>query len=90
MSDTSDPMDGSPPGFSVHGIFQAKVLEWGAIAFSASHLLDLVRWPEPVVKDSEKVAFYFTKRDAWLKIYCLTFLSQISFPWILGSQGKNV
>ena len=30
----SDPMDSSPPGFSVHGIFQARVLEWGAIAFS--------------------------------------------------------
>ena len=29
----SDPMDCSPPGFSIHGIFQAKVLEWGAIAF---------------------------------------------------------
>ena len=29
-----DPMDCSPPGSSVHGIFQAKVLEWGAIAFS--------------------------------------------------------
>ena len=28
------PMDCSLPGFSVHGIFQAKVLEWGAIAFS--------------------------------------------------------
>ena len=30
----SDPMDCSPPGFSAHGIFQARVLEWGAIAFS--------------------------------------------------------
>ena len=29
-----DPMDYSPPGSSVHGIFQARVLEWGAIAFS--------------------------------------------------------
>ena len=28
----SDPMDCSPPGSSVHGIFQARVLEWGAIA----------------------------------------------------------
>ena len=28
-----DPMDYSLPGFSVHGIFQARVLEWGAIAF---------------------------------------------------------
>ena len=34
----SDSMDCSPPGFSVHGIFQARVLEWGAIAFSAKHL----------------------------------------------------
>ena len=29
-----DPMDCSPPGSSIHGVFQAKVLEWGAIAFS--------------------------------------------------------
>ena len=28
-----DPMDCSPPGSLVHGIFQARVLEWGAIAF---------------------------------------------------------
>ena len=33
----SDPMDCSPPGSSVHGIFQARVLEWGAIAFSDIH-----------------------------------------------------
>ena len=32
----SDPMDYSLPGSSAHGIFQAKVLEWGAIAFSGS------------------------------------------------------
>ena len=30
----SDPMDCSPPGSSVHGIFQARALEWAAIAFS--------------------------------------------------------
>ena len=30
----SNPMDCSPPGSSVHGILQARVLEWGAIAFS--------------------------------------------------------
>ena len=28
-----DPIDGSPPGSSVHGLFQARGLEWGAIAF---------------------------------------------------------
>ena len=29
-----NPIDSSPPGSSAHGIFQARVLEWGAIAFS--------------------------------------------------------
>ena len=31
-----DPMDCSPPGSSVHGIFQARVLEWGAIALAVN------------------------------------------------------
>ena len=35
-----DPMGCSPPGSSIHGIFQARVLEWGAIAFS-------VTWVKP-------------------------------------------
>ena len=33
----SDPMDCSLPGSSIPGIFQARVLEWGAIAFSDSN-----------------------------------------------------
>ena len=33
----SDPMDCSLPGSSVHEIFQARVLEWGAIAFSDTY-----------------------------------------------------
>ena len=33
----SDPMDCSPPGSSIHGICQARVLEWVAIAFSRTH-----------------------------------------------------
>ena len=37
----SDPVDCSPPGPSVHGIFQARVLEWGAIAFSICMLLSI-------------------------------------------------
>ena len=35
----SDPMDCSLPGSSIHGIFQARVLEWGAIAFSNYSLM---------------------------------------------------
>ena len=33
-----DPMDCSLPGSSIHGIFQARVLDWGAIAFSKKQL----------------------------------------------------
>ena len=42
----SDAMDCSPPGSSVHGIFQARVLEWGAIAFSvyAEYIMRTLGW----------------------------------------------
>ena len=48
----SDPMDCSPPGCSVHGIFQARVLEWGAIALSEEELKNLLM---KVKEESEKV-----------------------------------
>ena len=44
----SNPMDCSLPGSSVRGIFQARVLEWGAIAFSKAsqkHPLGIVSCP---------------------------------------------
>ena len=40
-----DPMDCSPPGSSIHGILQARGLEWGAIAFSALILAILKIFP---------------------------------------------
>ena len=46
----SDPMDCSPPGSSVHGVFQARVLEWGAIAFS--DVLSTTRVLHPEVSNS--------------------------------------
>ena len=39
-----DPMDCGPPGSSIHGIFQAKVLEWGA--FSTSKVSDGLFLPQ--------------------------------------------
>ena len=54
-----DPMDYSLPGSSVHGIFQARVLEWGAIAFSvqsSKHLL--ISWlqsPSVVILEPPKI-----------------------------------
>ena len=37
----SNPMDWSLPGSSIRGIFQARVLEWGAIAFSKKEMLEI-------------------------------------------------
>ena len=61
----SDPMDCSPPGSSTHGIFQARVLEWGAIAFSTiqcyftqrkhQHLILESLWPGRLFRDKEEV-----------------------------------
>ena len=44
----SDPMDCSLPGSSIHGIFQARVLEWGAIAFSGRKSSIMEREPTPL------------------------------------------
>ena len=41
----SDCMDCSPPGSSVHGVFQARVLEWVAIAFSMQEEHDVIIEP---------------------------------------------
>ena len=54
-----DPMDCSPPGSSIHGIFQARVLEWGAIAFSITGLV-------PCISKARRKPLYFLEKDAKL------------------------
>ena len=49
----SNPMDCSPPGSSIHGILQARGLEWGAIAFSKWQLV--VKNPPAKARDSGDV-----------------------------------
>ena len=46
----SDPVDYSPPGSSIHGIFQARVLEWVAIAFSMTGTEDVLKVEVPPLK----------------------------------------
>ena len=58
----SDPMDCSLPGSSVHGIFQARVLEWGAIAFSRFPL-DTSKKESPPSKPSGFLYFCCRKGD---------------------------
>ena len=52
-----DPMDCSPPGSSIHVIFQARVLEWGAIAFSVLFSLSQCKQYRKIQKF---IKFYFS------------------------------
>ena len=47
-------MDCSPPGSSIHGIFQARVLEWGAIAFS-KWWPDKAKWPSKITTQNTEL-----------------------------------
>ena len=53
-----DPMDCSPPGSLVHGIFQAWILEWVAVSFSQWQILSLYkRWPLTNAPHSWNICF---------------------------------
>ena len=55
----SDPIDCSLPGFSIHGIFQARVLELGAIAFSELPIrTDNIT--KTILADEEQIEFLYT------------------------------
>ena len=63
MPNSSDPMDCSLPGSSVHGIFQARVLEWGAIAFSGDRLRGRIKYTHMMSMQgySPRIAASFTR-----------------------------
>ena len=54
----SDPMDCSPPGSSIHGIFQARALEWGATAFSDQFYQIRPNWPHIVVLTAPTLPYH--------------------------------
>ena len=67
-----DPMDCSLPGSSIHGIFQARVLEWGAIAFSGRDWQDILKVMKeknlhPRLPYTARVSF---KYDGEIKSFC--------------------
>ena len=70
----SDPMDCSLPGSSIHGMFQARVLEWGAIAFSALYNRFLVHPPHQ--NWLKCVPFY-----GWLIFHCV-YVPQLHYPFV--------
>ena len=68
----SDPMDCSPPGSSVHGIFQARLLEWGAIAFSRKTERSYPKIKNRTCIGSRKLTSnYIAKKSKFLKTLCI-------------------
>ena len=71
-----DPMDCSPPGSPVHGTFQARVLEWGAIAFSIDYLVHenssrYTKWKEAIFTKLHFRKISFEKGDIEWKAYSM-------------------
>ena len=63
-----DPMDCSLPGSSAHGIFQARVLEWGAIAFSRYFCPTLAQdFQEPLSRLKYSILLYLVSLDSFVK-----------------------
>ena len=71
----SDPMDCSLPGSSIHGIFQARVLEWGAIAFSYRY----ERW---TIKKAEH------RRITAFELWCWRRLLRV--PWTARRSNQSI
>ena len=75
----SDPMDCSLPGPSVHGIFQARVLEWGAIAFSGCE--ELINWKRPWERLKAGGEGDDRRWDGWM-------VSPTGCTWVWVSSGS--
>ena len=74
----SDPMDCSLPGSSDHGIFQARVLEWGAIAFSEKPGTDTEKGTEAL------------NDNVWSVCVCMCLLWIPFFKWNLTQKSKKL
>ena len=82
-----DPMDGSPPGSSVHGILQARILEWVAISFSkgSSQPRD---WICLSLSSPALVGRFFTTSAPWEGLFrhcCLCCAESLSPVWLFST-----
>ena len=85
----SNPMDCNPPGSSIHRIFQARVLEWGAIAFSGFHT-NLFQISFPSVPVSITLCFlsYWAKRHRMASpVKLLSRVQLFAIPWTIAYQA---
>ena len=63
----SDPMDCSPPGSSIHGIFQARVLEWAAITFSDLRASEANYCKLGVLEHEKFLLSQFWRPEVWIR-----------------------
>ena len=80
----SDPMDCSPPGSSIHGIFRERVLEWGATAFSTYMCIYRYMYPYPHTYTHTPYWFPFSG-VLWLIHVLMQEFSRTKNAW--GSTG---
>ena len=69
----SNPMDCSLPGSSVHGILQARVLEWVAIAFSVLDIKTILFIPYPSRISFNKIDSLQCYQSSFYKIQVISF-----------------
>ena len=88
MSDSLDPMDCSLWGSSVHGIFQARVLEWIAISFSR-----VSSWPRNRTCVSciagRRFTIWATREDSYLFIECLLCVKDGIWPCFISTTSSS-
>jgi len=87
-----DPMDFSLPGSSIHGIFQARVLEWVAIAFSPNNIRSLLFSLSPSLGLHGFELQSEWERLSLIQCYGLNYVPQSFYPWYLWicSSGNKV
>ena len=83
----SDPMDCSLPGFSVHGIFQARVLEWVAFSFSRGSSRPRDRTQVSLIA-GRRFTLWATRSSRSIIKYILD-KSKTDFWFLLSSNGKS-
>ena len=78
------PMDCSPAGSSIHGIFQARILEWGAIAFSVSSTNYLEIDVSLHLNIPLKIPWKYFKLLPWVENF-LWILLKVQYPTALSA-----
>ena len=84
----SDPMDCSPPGSSVRGIFQARILEWGAIAFSILGISEL-KWTGMGEFNSDDHYIYYCGQESLRRNGVAIMVNKRVWNAVLGCNLKN-